>query len=101
MCYISSRSDPFGGVLTLGIRAIRLGLILIMGLVAATTATAQMNGEDRKIALALEFQKLRSAQNPAAASVAEQEIWRLWFIGPSGQITDQLSDASDALRKSG
>ena len=63
------------------------------------TAQAQMNDEERKLALALEFQKLRAAQHPAAASVAEQEIWRLWFIGPNESITDQLGKASEALRQ--
>ena len=80
-------------------KVIRLFLIIAIGwMVAGFSATAQMNDAERKVALALEFQKLRSAQHPAAASVAEQEIWRLWFIGPNESITDQLNKASEALR---
>lgn len=81
------------------LRAIRLCLMIAFGWLAmALTAHAQMNEQERKVALALEFQKLRAAQHPAAASVAEQEIWRLWFIGPNESITDQLSEASEALK---
>ncbi len=80
------------------IKAMRLCLLIAFGWFAlAAGANAQMNEAERKVALALEFQKLRAAQHPAAASVAEQEIWRLWFIGPSEGITDQLSAASEAL----
>lgn len=80
-------------------RAIRLCILIAVGwLVIAAGAHAQMNNAERKVALALEFQKLRAAQHPAAASVAEQEIWRLWFIGPNESITDQLNSASEALR---
>lgn len=80
-------------------KAIRLCLIFAFGWLAmALSAHAQMNAQERKVALALEFQKLRAAQHPAAASVAEQEIWRLWFIGPNESITDQLSKASEALK---
>ena len=83
----------------MGFRAIRLCLIIAFGWLAMTlTAHAQMDAKERKVALALEFQKLRSAQHPAAASVAEQEIWRLWFIGPNDSITDQLGKASEALK---
>lgn len=81
-------------------RAIRLCLIIAVGWMAiAVGANAQMNDAERRVALALEFQKLRAAQHPAAASVAEQEIWRLWFIGPNESITDQLNAASEALRQ--
>ncbi len=80
------------------IKAMRLCLLIAFGWLAlAVGANAQMNEAERKVALALESQKLRAAQHPAAASVAEQEIWRLWFIGPSEGITDQLSAASEAL----
>ena len=83
----------------MGRRAIRLCLMIAFGWLAmALTASAQMNDEERKVALALEFQKLRAAQHPAAASVAEQEIWRLWFIGPNESITEQLGKASEALK---
>ena len=83
----------------MGFRAARLCLVIAFGcLTAVFGANAQMNNTERKVALALEFQKLRSAQHPAAATVAEQEIWRLWFIGPNENITDQLSAASEALK---
>ena len=73
----------------MGFRAIRLCLIIAASWLAFAGfgVNAQMNDTERKVALALEFQKLRSAQHPAAASVAEQEIWRLWFIGPNEDIT--------------
>ena len=81
-------------------RAVRLCLVVAIGWLTLTVgAFAQMNEAERKVALALEFQKLRAAQHPAAASVAEQEIWRLWFIGPNASITDQLNAASEALRQ--
>lgn len=79
-------------------KVIRLCLLIAVGWLAiAVGANAQMNDTERKIALALEFQKLRAAQHPAAASVAEQEIWRLWFIGPNEGVTDQLNEATEAL----
>lgn len=80
------------------VRALRLCFLIAVGWLAiAVSAHAQMNASERKVALALEFQKLRAAQHPAAASVAEQEIWRLWFIGPNEGITDQLGAASETL----
>jgi tetratricopeptide (TPR) repeat protein len=84
----------------MGFRAIRLCLIIAVSWLALAGfgVHAQMNDTERKVALALEFQKLRSAQHPAAASVAEQEIWRLWFIGPNEDITEKLNAASEALR---
>lgn len=83
----------------MSIRAIRICLIIAFcWLTTAVAAQADMNEQDRKVALALEFQKLRSAQHPVAASVAEQEIWRLWFIGPDESITSQLGKASQSLK---
>ena len=82
----------------MGFSVIRLCLLTaIVWLAMVAGSNAQMNNTERKVALALEFQKLRAAQHPAAASVAEQEIWRLWFIGPNEGVTDQLSAASEAL----
>ena len=75
-----------------------VALISLASLSAPQTAAAQMTNAERKTALALEFQRLRSAQHPAAATVAEQEIWRLWFIGPDETITEQLNAATASLR---
>ena len=51
----------------MGFRAIRLCLIIAVSWLAFAGfgVHAQMNDTERKVALALEFQKLRSAQHPA------------------------------------
>lgn len=82
-------------------RVFRSGLMAFISLLwlsATGVAAAQMAEVERQGALAVEFQRLRAAQNAAAASIAEQEIWRLWFTGPSDEITARLEQAAKALQ---
>lgn len=78
------------------IRAIAAWLIITA---SALGAAAQLSPEDRARDLAVEFAKLRSAATPATASMAEQEIWRIWFTGPTREVTDALAAASTAMRE--
>lgn len=70
-----------------------------LGLAGAPGAqTGEMTAEQRAAALDLEFLKLRGAGDPSAASDSEQEIWRLWFIGPTEDATRRLAEAAQALQ---
>lgn len=51
--------------------------------------------------LALQFQKLITAERREVAIMAEQEIWRLWFIGQTEAETARLAEASMVMQQGG
>ena len=56
---------------------------------------------DQSAALALQFQKLITAERREVAILAEQEIWRLWFIGETKAETERLAEASMVMQQGG
>ena len=53
----------------------------------------------RDAALALQFQKLATAHKRTVAVLAEQEIWRLWFMGITEEETSRLAEASMVMQQ--
>ncbi|MGB0854759.1 MAG: hypothetical protein ACPGVA_08705 [Pikeienuella sp.] len=51
--------------------------------------------------LAIQFQRLLTANKRANAIMAEQEIWRLWFIGETEAETERLAEASMVMQQGG
>lgn len=76
----------------------QLALFWSLFLFAFGAAAERLADDEKRRLLAIEFQRLLAADNPATASIAEQEIWRLWFTGPTDEITDGLAMATAKLR---
>lgn len=83
------------------------GLFRLAGLLALASAMClsafgavaeRISDDEKRQLLAVEYKRLLSADNPAAASIAEMEIWRLWFTGPTDEITAGLEEAAAEIR---
>ncbi|MGB0505612.1 MAG: tetratricopeptide repeat protein [Pikeienuella sp.] len=86
------------------LRKLRLIIVMvILAVVAIVTigsdARAQMPLAERMAALERQFYALKNAQKRGVAVMAEQEIWRLWFIGVNVDGTERLAAASLMMRE--
>lgn len=79
--------------------AMTIGLAFATMVIPAAEARAQMPLEERVAALERQFYALKNAQERNVAVMAEQEIWRLWFIGVNEDGTSRLATASLMMRE--
>jgi tetratricopeptide (TPR) repeat protein len=80
--------------------AVIVGLVVAVVASVGASARAQMPLEERMAALERQFYALKNAQERGIAALAEQEIWRLWFIGVNADGTERLA-ASTAMMREG
>lgn len=84
-----------------GLLAIWLVLAVISSPVAWAADDETVSATTRDAELELQFQRLLSAEKRSSALMAEQEIWRLWFIGETAAQTARLAEASLVMQQGG
>ncbi len=72
--------------------------LLLLALLFAAPAAAQIAEADRAALLDEAFASLSAAPDEGTAKAAESEIWSIWFIGPDEEATARLAAASNAIR---